>query len=324
MRRRELLLALAGAMTVPCTMHAQQKAIPVIGFLSTLAGPTPFVDAFREALKQSGYSAGDNLAIEFRWANGDRHRLQEFAADLVRRKVTVIVAAGGDASLLAAKAATATIPIVFINGTDPLKLRVAASLNRPDGNITGQSLFAGELEAKRLEMLRQLLPRADKIAVLINPTLAATKTRNDALSAAALTLGLGLVFLRATTPEELDAALARAAESKADGLFVRADAFFTDRRDTIVRFAASHAIPAIYGWREFPITGGLISYGTSIAAAYRRAGNYAGRLLRGAKLSDLPIEQPTRFELVINLKAAKALGLTVPQSLLARADEVIE
>jgi putative tryptophan/tyrosine transport system substrate-binding protein len=326
MRRRELMLLLGGAMTAwPFATRAQQKAMPVISFLgSTSPGPyAPFVAAFRQGLAETGYVEGQNLAIEYRWAEGSYDRLPALATDLVGRKVDLI-ATSGSPSAPAAKGATSTIPIVFTALGDPVGAGLVASLARPGGNLTGSSIMAIELTAKRLELLYELVPQAGVIALLVNPNgLNAEPTIREAQKAARAK-GVQLAILRTGTESEIDAAFASLVQLHAGGLIVGAEPFFTSRRDQLVALAARHAVPAIYELREFAASGGLISYGASITASYRLAGIYAGKILKGAKPADMPIEQPTKFELVINLKTANALGLTVPQSILARADEVIE
>jgi putative ABC transport system substrate-binding protein len=324
MKRRELLLLLGGAMTASRALRAQQKAIPVIGYLgSESPGPfAPFVDAFRHGLSETGYIEGQNLAIEYRWAEGDYDRLPALAADLVGRNVGVI-AAFGIPSALAAKSAASTIPIVFSVG-DPIERGLIASLARPGGNLTGVSLINVELMPKRLELLAELVPQAGVIALLLNPNNANTEGSIRDVEQAARAKGVRLIILKAGTENEIDAAFASLVQLHAGALLVQTDPFFNDRRDQIVALASRHAVPAIYGLREFAASGGLISYGTSFTAAFRLVGVYAGKILKGAKPADLPVQQPTTFELVVNLKTAKALGLTVPPAILARADEVIE
>jgi putative tryptophan/tyrosine transport system substrate-binding protein len=321
MRRRELLLVLSGAVTAARALRAQQKAMPVIGFLGGASpGPNaPFVAAFHQGLSETGYVEGQNLAIEYRWAEGQYDRLPALAADLVSRKVDLIVAtSGGPLPALAAKNATSTIPIVFSMGGDPVALGLVASLARPGGNITGFSNLARELMPKRLELLSELVPRARGIAVLVN-----TERNIGEMQQAARAKGVQLQILKAGTEGEIEAAFATLVRLHAGALVV-GEPFYLNQREQLVALAARHAVPAIYDWREYVVAGGLISYGTSLTAVYRQVGIYAGKILKGAKPADLPVMQPTTFELVINLKTAKALGLTIPQSLLARADEVIE
>jgi putative ABC transport system substrate-binding protein len=325
MRRRELMLLVAGALTAARALRAQQKAMPVIGFLNgTSPGPAaPFVAALRRGLSETGYVEGQNVAIEYRWAEGRYDRLPALATDLVGRKVDVIVASGGDRSALAAKSATSTIPIVFTGG-DPVDLGLVASLSRPGGNLTGFSIITVELHPKLLELLSELVPQAGVIALLVNPNNPNAERVTRDVQEAAHAKGVQLPVLKAGGESEIDAAFATLVQQQAGALVVGADAFFNSRRDQLVALASRHAIPAIYEWREFPAAGGLISYGTSLTAVYRQVGIYVGKILKGAKPADLPVEQPTKFELVVNFKIANTLGLTVPQSILARADEVIE
>jgi len=326
MRRRELTFLLGGAAAAwPLAASAQQKAMPVIGVLSSgSSGPgAPFVAAFRQGLSETGYVEGQNLAIEYRWADGRYDRLPAMAADLVGRKVDVI-ASGGGIGTLAAKRATSTIPIVFSVGGDPVELGLVASLARPGGNLTGFSILAAELMPKLVELLSELVPQARAIVLLVNPTIPNAGRIAREVEEAARAKGLELHILTASTESEIDAAFATLVQRHADALVVSADPFFNSQRDQLVTLASQHAVPAIYDWREFAAAGGLISYGASATAIFRQAGIYAGRILKGEKPADLPVQQPTKFELVINLKTAKALGLTVPQSFLFRADEVIE
>jgi putative ABC transport system substrate-binding protein len=322
--RRELMLLLCGAMTAARSLRAQQKAMRVIGYLgSGSPGPSaPSVTGFRQGLSDAGYVEGQNVAIEYRWAEGSYDRLPAMAANLVDLKVDVIVASGSTAPL-AAKNATSTIPIVFAGG-DPVAGGLVASLARPGGNLTGFSLFVGELMPKRLELLSDLVPEARSIALLVNPNSASTERTIRELQEAARAKGVQLIILKAGTESEIDGAFGSLVELQARALLVGADPFLNSRRDQLVALASRHAVPAIYEWREFVASGGLISYGPSLTSMYRQLGIYAGRILKGAKPADLPVQQPTTFELVVNLKTAKALGLTVPPSILARADEVIE
>jgi putative ABC transport system substrate-binding protein len=326
MRRRELMLLLAGTMTAARGLRAQQKAMPLIGYLNgTSPGPAaPFVAAFRQGLSETGYVEGQSVAIDYRWAEGDYDRPPAMAADLVGRKVDLIAASGGPASALAAKSATSIIPIVFVSGDDAVAAGLVASLARPGGNLTGVSFIDVELMPKRLDLLSELVPQAGVIALLVNPTNPNAERVMRDVQDAARTKGVQLPIQKARTESEIDAAFATLVQLKAGALVVGADAFFNSRREQLVALASRHKVPAIYEWREFPASGGLISNGTSIAAVYRQVGLYAGKILNGAKPADLPVEQPTTLELVVNLKTAKALGLTVPQSILARADEVIE
>jgi putative tryptophan/tyrosine transport system substrate-binding protein len=328
MRRRDLIAGL-GAMAAawPFALRAQQKAMPVVGFLGpTSPGPSaPRLAGFHQGLGETGYAEGQNLAIEYRWAEGSYDRLPVLAADLVGRKVDVIVTQGASVGALAAKSATLTIPIVFVSGGDPVADGLVASLARPGGNVTGVSWLAVELMPKLLELMCELVPQARAIVLLVNPSNARVAERmvRD-VQEAARTKGVQLHILKAATETEIDAAFATLVELHAGALVVGADPFFGTRRDQLVALAVRHAVPAIYDSRQYAASGGLISYGTSLTAAYRQAGTYVGKILKGAKPADLPVQQPTTFELVINLKTAKTLGLTVPQALLARADEVIE
>ncbi len=323
MKRRELMALLAGAMACPLRARAQQK-FPVIGFLSN-ASPVPAAPslaAFRQGLGETGYVEGQNLAIEYRGAEGRYDGLPAMAADLVSRRVDLIVAQA-DVSALAAKSATSTIPIVFIGG-DPVAVGLVASLARPGGNLTGLSIFTIELISKRFALLAELVPQARSIALLVNPNNAYAERVTREVQEAARAKGMQLHVLKARGAAEFERAFAPLVQLRADALFVSPDAYFISRREELVALAARHAVPAIYEWREFVTAGGLISYGTSLTGVYRQIGIYAGKILKGAKPGDLPVQQPTKFELVINLKTAKALGLTVPPSILVRADEVIE
>jgi putative tryptophan/tyrosine transport system substrate-binding protein len=324
MNRRDLLILLAGLGLVRQPADAQ-KALPVIGALnSTSPGPNaPLIAAFRQGVSETGYVEGQNVIIEYSWAEGDYDRLPALAADLINRKVDVI-AGQSDASALAAKSATSTIPIVFVVGADPVAAGLVASLARPGGNLTGVGLFTVELVAKRLELISELVPQAREIALLVNPNYSTTESIIRDAHEAARTKGVQLEIISASTEAAIDAAFATLGQLHAGALIVGADPFFASRRQQLVALAARHAVPVIYFWREFAAVGGLISYAPSIADGYRQAGIYAGRILKGAKPADLPVQQPATFELVVNLTTAKTLGLTVPPSILARAEEVIE
>jgi putative ABC transport system substrate-binding protein len=324
MKRRELMLLLGGAFIAARALRAQQKAMPVIGYLH-YGSPglfAPFMVAFHRGLSETGYVEGRNVAIEYRWAEGRYDRLPALAAELVGRKVDVI-AAFGPPSARAAKSATSTIPIVFGSG-DPVREGLIAGLARPGGNLTGVSLLTVELMAKRLELLSELVPQAGMIALLVNQNDANAERIIKDVQEAARAKGVQLHVLKAGSESEIDAAFPALVQLQAGGLVVGTDPFFNSRREQLVSLAARHTVPAIYEWREFAAAGGLISYGSSLTSVYRQIGIYTGKIVNGAKPADLPVEQPTRFELVVNLNTAKDLGLTVPPSILARADEVIE
>jgi putative ABC transport system substrate-binding protein len=328
MRRRSFITLLGGAAVAwPLAARAQQPAMPVIGFLHP-ASPESYADqlrAFRQGLKEAGFVEGENVAIEYRWAEGQNDRLPALADELVRRRVAVIAAAGGPNSALAAKAATTTVPILFVVGEDPVKLGLVTSLARPGGNLTGINFFIVELAAKRLELLRELLPGAMRIAVFVDPANAGTtgSILRD-VEAAARVMRLQIQVLKASTSREIEAAFTSFVGERPDALFVGISAFFIARRVQLAQLAARHAVPAIYPDRLHAEVGGLISYGASLTDAYRQVGIYTGRILKGAKPADLPVVQSSKFELVINHPTARMLGLTVPPALLARADEVIE
>ena len=327
MRRREFIKLIGGATAAwPLVARAQQPAMPVIGFLNS-ASPEAWaylVTAFRQGLKETGYVESQNVAIDYRWAEGHYDRLPELAADLVRRQVRVIAATGGSPSARAAKAATTTIPIVFTVGDDPVKLQLVASLNRPDSNATGVALLISELGSKRLGLLRELVPNVSLIAVLLNPDSPLAKRQLNDLQEAARIIKQDIHILHANSEDELNLAFDTIVRLQVGALIVGSDPFFNSRRNQIVALAAQHQIPTIYEEREFAVAGGLISYGTSLADGYRQAGVYVGRILKGDNPANLPVQQLTKFELVINMKTAKALGLNVPLNLQQRADEVIE
>jgi putative ABC transport system substrate-binding protein len=327
MRRRDFIKVVAGSATAwPLAARAQQPAMPVIGFISSRSPDesASAVVAFRQGLAEAGYVEGQNVEISFRWAEGDYDRLPMMAADLARRQVTAILATGGNPPVLAVKAATATIPIVFIIGSDPVEVGFVASLNRPGGNVTGVSLFTSLLVAKRLELLRELVPAGTIIAFLVNPDNSNARPDTAVMQAAATRLGQKLIVLSARTEQDIDLAFASLGQQQATALVVNTDAFFLTRRNQLASLEARYAIPTIHDLREYAAAGALISYGTNLPNAYRQAGIYVGRILKGDKPSDLPVQEPTKFDLVINLKTAKALGITIPPSLLVRADEVIE
>src|SRR5262245_54206043 len=327
MRRREFIWLLGGAAAAwPLAARGQQSATPVVGFMhaGVATAHTHAVDALRQGLKQSGYVEGQNLAIEYRWANNGIERLPELAADLVRRQVDVIAAAGGAPSALAAKAATSTIPIVLAFGADPVRLGLVASLNRPGGNITGATFTTTGLMPKRLDLVRELVPRAATVAYLADTRSVVGQAMLSETLAAAGMLGRQLAVAQAHSESEFEAAFATFLERRCGALVVGAAVFFDSHRDQLVALAARHKLPAIYQAREYALDGGLMSYGASYQDAFRLAGRYVGQILKGAKPADLPVEQSSRFELVINMKTAKTLGLDVPSTLLIRADELIE
>jgi putative ABC transport system substrate-binding protein len=320
MKRRAFIAGLGGAAAWPVVARAQQAATPVIGYLgsASLGASTELVDAFRRSLKDNGYLVGENVAIEFLWADGHYDRLPTLATDLVSRKVTVIFA-GGPPAAIAAKAATATIPVVFTSGDDPVKNGLVASLGRPGGNVTGVSLLFREMQAKRLELLRELIPSVTVIGLLAH-----TRTSNEDAEAAARNMGLQLHTALVGTEDAIDAAFASFAARRVAAVLVGSDPVLFDWRRRIFALAANASLPVVYELRRYVMDGGLMSYGASVTNAYRQAGSYVARIIRGEKPAELPVVQPTEFDLVINLATAKAIGLTVPPNLLARADEVIE
>lgn len=325
MQRREFIGLVGGAAAWPLAARAQQ-VMPVVGFLSSQSpnGYAPFAAAFRDGLREAGFVEGQNVAIEYRWAEGHADRLPALAADLVHRQVAVIAATGGAESGLAAKAVTATTPIVFNTGEDPVEVGLVTSLNRPGGNVTGISWFAAEVTAKRVALLHELTPAAAALALLVDTSNPEGASLPPRAQEAARTIGRPLIVLQASTPDEIDTAFATLLQQGARALVVASGPFFVNRRAQIIALAARHAIPSIFPGRESPAAGGLMSYGNSLPDAYRRNAVYVGRILKGDKPGDLPVDRSTKFQLVINLKTAKALALDVPAMLLARADEVIE
>jgi putative tryptophan/tyrosine transport system substrate-binding protein len=325
--RRQLIIGVFSAMfAAPLAAGAQQRAVPVVGYLSTRSAPeaTDVTSAFRQGLKESGQVEGQNFVIEFRWADLQYDRLPALAADLVARRVAVIAAVGGIHSGLAAKRATSTIPIVFVSAGDPVSFGLVPSLARHGTNVTGVSMITVALAPKRLELLHELVPTAGVIAMLANPTSPYFEPETNAVLDAARAFGLQVQILKASAERDLDAVFTTLVQQRADALLVSGDPFFDSQRDRLVALAARRAVPTIYQWREFAALGGLVSYGSSITNAYREAGVYTARILKGEKPADLPVVQPTKLELVLNLKAAKALGLTIPPSLLVRADQIIQ
>jgi len=326
MRRRDFVTLLGGsAIAWPLAVQAQQRPMPVVGFVNAASpsGSYPPLPAFLKGLAETGFVEGRNVAIEYRWAEGHYERLPALIADLVQHKVSVIAATGTSAAV-AAKTATATIPIVFEMGSDPVELGLVASLSQPGGNVTGVANFTIELASKQLGLLHELVPRTTTIAALFNPNFAGTEKLLRDAEAAARVLGLQLIVLKASTEEEIEKVFATMAPQGAGALFVGIDSFFAARRDRIIALAARNKLPAVYGWRDFVVSGGLMSYGTDFADAYHQAGIYTGRILRGEKPADIPVQRSTKFEFVINSKTAKALGIDVPNSMQLLATEVIE
>ena len=327
LKRREFITLLGGAAAAwPLAVRAQPAAMPIVGFLNVGSADRGAhqVAAFRQGLKETGYIEGRNITVEFRWADGRYDLLPTLAADLIRRQPAVVLTGGGEAPFRAVRAASETVPIVFNIGNDPVQIGLVTSLAKPGGNATGVNFLSVEIAAKRLGLLNSLVPTSSMIALLVNPNFPATETSVSQLQSAALAMGRQVEIIKATNEGELDASFATISQMRAGALMVGNDPFFTSRRAQIVALAASLAIPAIYEQREFALVGGLISYGASIADTYRQLGIYVGRIVKGEKAGDLPVLQPTKFELVMNLKTAKALGLEVPPTLLAIADEVIE
>src|SRR3954469_6485727 len=326
MQRREFIRIVGAAAAWPLAARAQQSAKPVIGFLSTRSAEdsAPLVRAFGKGLEEAGFSEGKNVSVEYRFADGKLDRLSGLAADLVRRPVAVLVSSGGSNSAVAAKAATSAIPFVFVIGGDPVRLGLAASLSHPGGNATGMTIISADLAPKRLGLLRELLPNARVFAALTNPNTPEGRGQSSDMRAAAQALQLKLRLLEASEETGLETAFATLAQDKPDALLVGSDPIFDVHREKLVALVAAAAIPAIYQFRDFTTAGGLMSYDPDIADAYRQSGIYAGKILKGAQPADLPIQQPTKFHLVINLRTARALGLDIPGNLLARADEVIE
>jgi len=325
-RRRTFIAGLGSAAAWPALARAQQPAIPVIGYLGTQSADNDYKPAtvpFLQGLKETGYVEGQSVAIEYRWAENQNDRLPALAADLVRRRVAVVVAAGTSAAL-AAKEATTTIPIVFSTGTDPVASGLVASLSRPGANVTGTTVLAIELAPKRLQLLHDLIPNAATFGVLANPTFSATSLMITSLQAAARTLGLQLIVANASTESDLETAFASFSQQRVAAVLVGSSTFYNRHMEQLATLAARHSLPAIFPYREFALAGGLMSYGSNFSYSYRQAGLYTGRILKGEKPADLPVEQAAKIETVINLKTAKALGLTIPETLLATADEVIQ
>ena len=327
MRRREFITLVGGAVAAwPLAAGAQQPTMPVIGFLSSTSskGYTPYLAAFREGLREGGFVEGQNVKIEYRWADDHYERLPELAADLVTRRVALIAAAGGSPAALAAKSATTTIPIVFQIGVDPVKAGLVSSLNQPGGNITGFANLALEVGPKRLELLHRLVPNATNIAVLVNPARSNVEAETKDMQSAANKLGLQLNVLYASTERDFDKVFATSVQLRAGGVVISGDPFFNTRSEELAAMAIHYMVPAIYQFHEFAAAGGLVSYGSSIKNTHREAGIYTARILKGEKPADLPVQEPSKVELIINLKTAKTLGLEIPPSILTSADEVIE
>jgi putative tryptophan/tyrosine transport system substrate-binding protein len=325
-KRREFITLIGGTMAWPFMAAAQQPAMPIIGFLSTRSPEDipHLLAAFRRGLAENGYVEGQNVTIEYRWALGQYDRLRALAAELAGRPVVMFVTAGGEPAALAAKAATSTLPIAFIIGGDPVKVGLAASYNRPGGNATGISILTSMLDPKRLGLLHELMPQAATVGALLNPNFPGFEGQLKDVQEAARAIGVQIFVLRASDDREVEAVFETVAQQRIPALVIGADPFFDTQRDKLVALAARHAVPAMYHFREFVTAGGLMSYGIDISEVWRQIGGYAGRILKGAKPADLPVMQPTKFEFVINLKTAKALGLAIPAGLLSFVDEVIE
>jgi putative tryptophan/tyrosine transport system substrate-binding protein len=325
-RREFIALVGSAAAARPLAAWAQQPQVPVVGFLSSLSreGAVQLEAAFQQGLNEAGYVYGQNVAIEYMWALGQYERLPTIATEFVRRPLSVLVTVGGEPAALAAKAATSTIPIVFLVGSDPVKLGLVASYNRPGGNATGINMLTETIEPKRIGILRELLPQASKIAVLTNPNFPPAEMQSKEIDQAARTLGMQTEQFRASTESEIEAAFQSIAQQHLPAMIVATDPFFVARRSDLIALAARHRLPALYGFRDLVMAGGLMSYGIDLREVYRQLGHYTARILKGAQPADLPVQQPTKFEFVINLKTAKTLGLIVPDKLLALADEVIE
>jgi len=327
MRRREFITLLSGATIAwPLVVRAQQPAMPAVGILGSVSpGPySRFIEAIKQGLREAGYVEGRNVAIEYRWAEGQYDRLSQLATELVDRGVAVIILVGGGPTTAAATAATATIPIVFNTGEDPVKTGAVAALNRPGGNATGVSLLTVAMEAKRLQLLRELVPTAAVVAIIVNPNNPQADQQLQELQAAARMLGIQVEAFKAGTPNEIDTAFANVVQRRVGALHMAGDAFFNTRKEQFIVLSARHALPTVFSLREFPAAGGLMSYGPSLADAYRQQGIYAGRILKGEKPAEMPVQQAVKVEFVINLQTAKTLGLSIPLPLLGRADEVIE
>jgi putative tryptophan/tyrosine transport system substrate-binding protein len=326
-RRRQFLGLLGGAAAAwPVVGRAQHQMIPVVGFLSTRGSDdgAHLFAGFRRGLAEYGYVEGQNVTVEYRWAHGQYDRLPGLAAELARRPVTIFVTAGGERAALAARGATTTVPVVFVVGSDPVRLGLVASYNRPGGRITGVHIMSETLEAKRLGLLHELIPQATTIGVLVNPDLSTAANQLSDIEGAARAIGLQVHVLRASTDREIEVAFEAVELNRIRALVVTADPFFNARRDKLVTLSANYSVPTVYQFREYAVAGGLMSYGTSLTDAYRQAGIYTARILKGEKAGDLPVEQPTKFELVINLKTAKTLGLNVPSSMQLLADDLVE